>query len=245
MSAYTTGELAKLCDVSVRTVQFYDAKDLLKPAELSEGGRRLYSDSDLKKMRIICMLKSLGLSLESIRGILGSDHPEKVLFLLLDEQERQIDEEIGLMQRQKTAIEGVRETLRTGQLLSIESIADMEHMMEEKKKLRRLHWNMLLLAIPMTLVQWGTILYWIFTGTWWPFAACIPPVILLGIVLMRLYYRNTLYICPECGERFRPSLKEVFWARHTPKTRRLTCTCCGRKSWCVETYGHIEDERKQ
>ncbi len=243
MSAYTTGELAKLCEVSVRTVQFYDAKDLLKPTELTNGGRRLYSESDLKRMRMICMLKSLGLSLESIKGILDSDHPENVLLLLLDEQERQIDEEIGLMQRQKKAIGGVRETLRTGQTFSIESIADMEHMMEEKKKLRRLRGTMLLLAIPMTLIEWGTIFYWIFTGTWWPFVACLPIIALFGVVVMRMYYKNTLYICPECGERFRPSLKEVFWARHTPKTRKLTCACCGKKSWCVETYGHIEDER--
>ena len=138
-------------------VQFYDAKDLLKPTELTNGGRRLYSESDLKRMRMICLLKSLGLSLESIKGILDSDHPENVLLLLLDEQERQIDEEIGLMQRQKKAIGGVRETLRTGQTFSIESIADMEHMMEEKKKLRRLRGTMLLLAIPMTLIEWGTI----------------------------------------------------------------------------------------
>lgn len=244
MSAYTTGEIARLCDVTVRTVQFYDAKDLLKPAELSEGGRRLYSEGDLKKMRIICMLKSLGLSLEAIRGILDSKQPENVLLLLLDEQERQIDNEIGLMQRQKKTIKGVRETLHSGQMLSIESIADMEHVMEEKKKLKRLHGNMLLLAVPMTLIEWGTILYWIFTGTWWPFVACIPLIVLFGIAVMRIYYRNTLYICPECGERFRPSLKEVFWARHTPKTRKLTCACCGKKSWCVETYGRLEDERK-
>ena len=48
MSKYTTGELAKLCGVSVRTVQFYDTKGLLPPSELSEGGRRLYSDDDLQ-----------------------------------------------------------------------------------------------------------------------------------------------------------------------------------------------------
>ncbi len=36
MSKYTTGELAKLCDVSVRTVQFYDTKGLLPPTELTD-----------------------------------------------------------------------------------------------------------------------------------------------------------------------------------------------------------------
>lgn len=57
MSAYTTGEVAKLCGVSVRTVQFYDAKGLLKPTSLSEGGRRLYSLGDLTRLRLICVLK--------------------------------------------------------------------------------------------------------------------------------------------------------------------------------------------
>lgn len=50
MSKYTTGEIAKLCEVTVRTVQYYDQRGLLIPSELSEGGRRLYSDQDLIKM---------------------------------------------------------------------------------------------------------------------------------------------------------------------------------------------------
>ena len=37
MSKYTTGELAKLCNVTVRTVQYYDKRGILIPTELSEG----------------------------------------------------------------------------------------------------------------------------------------------------------------------------------------------------------------
>lgn len=44
---YTTGELAKLADVSVRTVQYYDQRGILSPTELTEGGRRLYTEADL------------------------------------------------------------------------------------------------------------------------------------------------------------------------------------------------------
>ena len=47
MLKYTTGELEKLCNVSVRTVQFYDTKNLLKPSAISEGGR-LYTEADVK-----------------------------------------------------------------------------------------------------------------------------------------------------------------------------------------------------
>ena len=57
MSKYTTRELAKLCSVTVRTVQYYDTRGILIPSELSEGGRRLYSDDDLRRMKIICFLR--------------------------------------------------------------------------------------------------------------------------------------------------------------------------------------------
>ena len=76
MSLYTTGELAKICGISVRTVQFYDTKDLLKPSQLSEGGRRLYTEEDAARLRLICVLKSLGLTLSCIREILKSPNRE-------------------------------------------------------------------------------------------------------------------------------------------------------------------------
>ena len=48
MSKYMTCEIAKLCGGSVRTVQYYDTRNILIPRELSESGRRLYSEEDLK-----------------------------------------------------------------------------------------------------------------------------------------------------------------------------------------------------
>ncbi len=240
MSDYSTGELARLCGVTVRTVQFYDARGLLHPADLSEGGRRLYSESDLRKMRMICALKTLGLSLDAIQGVLASEKPERVLLLLLEEQERRIADEQGTLERQKHAVDTVRETIRTGHMISIESIADMDRMMEEKKKLNRLHIGMLALGMMMSGLQWAGIIIWIVKGIWWPFVACWPFVITIGILMSRMYYKNTLYICPDCGARFRPALKEMFWANHTPKTRLLTCTKCNSHCWCVETYGKAE-----
>ena len=59
MSKYTTGELAKLCGVTVRTVQYYDTRGIMIPSELTEGGRRLFSEDDLKRMKVICFLREL------------------------------------------------------------------------------------------------------------------------------------------------------------------------------------------
>jgi len=48
MSEYTTGELARLTNVSIRTIQFYDKKAILKPSHIFENGKRIYTEEDLR-----------------------------------------------------------------------------------------------------------------------------------------------------------------------------------------------------
>ena len=86
MSIYTTGEIAKLCGVTVRTVQYYDSRSILVPSALSEGGRRLYSEEDLKRLRIICFLREAGLSINSIFELLQEENSGSTLSLLLEQQ---------------------------------------------------------------------------------------------------------------------------------------------------------------
>ncbi len=38
--------------------------------------------------------------------------------------------------------------------------------------------------------------------------------------------------CPDCGERFTPSMKEYIFAPHTPTRRYLRCPGCGDKKMC-------------
>ena len=99
MSKFTTGEIAKLAGVSVRTVQYYDDRGILTPSELSEGGRRLYSEDDLKRMRVICFLRDAGLPINSISALLKEEKPENIISLLLEEQEKTVREELAEKQR--------------------------------------------------------------------------------------------------------------------------------------------------
>ena len=94
MSKYTTGEIAKLCGVTVRTVQYYDARGILVPGELSEGGRRLYSEDDVRRMKVICFLREMDLPIDAIGKILHEEHPEKVILLLIEQQENVLSEEV-------------------------------------------------------------------------------------------------------------------------------------------------------
>lgn len=81
------GEIAKLCGVSVRAVQYYDTRGILTPSELKEGGRRLYSEDDLKRMKIICFLRDADISINSIGELLCENNPGSVISVLLEQQE--------------------------------------------------------------------------------------------------------------------------------------------------------------
>lgn len=236
MLKYTTGELAKLCNVSVRTVQYYDTKDLLKPTELTDGGRRVYNNTDLTKLRQICMLKALGLSLDSIKGIQKSETPSKVLLILLDEQSRQIDAEIEDKQKQQKIIKTLKEDICNTKTISVNSINDIEHIMNEKKKLKKTYAIMLIAGIVMDIIQIGTLVVWITKGSWLPFVIGMAIVIFIAYLLVRMYYKNTAYICPQCNVKFKPKISDFIFSKHTPKTRKLTCTNCGCRGYCVETY---------
>lgn len=109
MSKYTTGEIAKLCGVSVRTVQYYDSRNILIPSELSEGGRRLYSEQDLKRMKIICFLRDAGISINSIGELLSEDNPGSVISVLLEQQEQLLQEEVSERKAKLEMIDGIRQ----------------------------------------------------------------------------------------------------------------------------------------
>ena len=237
MSQYSTGELAKACGITVRTVQFYDRKGILVPSSLTEGGRRLYSEEDLKMMKIICFLRDMGLSLDTIGQLLKEEEPGSVISVLLEQQEQLLQEEIDERRDQLDRLAELKKSLKNVASFSIKTIGDIAAVMEGKKKLSAVHRNMFLSAIPLGVLQWGSILLWIWKGIWWPFVVWAVLAIPYGIWAIRYYHRKVAYICPQCHEVFRPAMKEFFFANHTPKTRKLTCTRCGHRGFCVETYG--------
>ena len=138
MSKYTTGEIAKLCGVSVRTVQYYDSRNILVPSELSEGGRRLYSEDDLKRMRIICFLREAGISINGIKELLSEEHPENVISVLLDQQEQTLCEEIAEGQKKLGIIENIKRELKEIENFSVESIGDIAYVMKNKNELKKM-----------------------------------------------------------------------------------------------------------
>ncbi len=241
MSKYTTGELAKICDVSVRTVQYYDSRNILVPSELSEGGRRLYSENDLQKLKIICFLRSVDVPINSIAKLFEEENTEKVIAILLEQQKKECKDELNECQKKLQTLDQIERGMKVMESFSVESIGDIAHIMKNVKKLRKTRMTMLAVGLVVELIEWATLILWIVKGIWIPFVVGLPIMVGLGIWITKFYFERVVYICPECHTVFRPGFKEAFFANHTPTTRKLTCTKCGHKGFCVET---CEEETK-
>lgn len=216
MSKYTTGEMAKLCGVSVRTVQYYDTRNILVPSELSEGGRRLYSEEDLRKLKVICFLRSMDIPINSIAQLFSEEDPGNVISLILEQQEAVLRQEIGQREMQLERLEQMSKELKGVEHFSVESIGDIAYMMENRKQLRRLRGLIFAVGIPLDLTEIAAVAVWIIKGIWWPFALWLIMDLGIGIWLIRYYLGQVAYICPQCHEVFRSSIKEVFFCQTYP-----------------------------
>ena len=245
MSKYTTGEIAKLCNVSIRTVQYYDNRGILIPSEISNGGRRLYTEQDLNRMKIICFLREAGFSLNNISQLLSEGNSGKVISSLLCHQKQEIETEIAESQKKLNILKDICKNLKTTDYFDFASIGDIAHIIKNKENLKKVHTVLLSTAIPFGIVEWTSIILWVIQGIWWPFA--LYSVLILPYIfwIFNYYWKHVSYICPQCHTIFKPGKKEAFFARHTATTRKLTCPCCNHKSFCVETCFEKKDTSKK
>lgn len=69
---YKIHEIAKLANVSVRTLHYYDEIGLLEPSQILENGYREYGKKELFRLQQILFFRELDFSLTEIREILDN-----------------------------------------------------------------------------------------------------------------------------------------------------------------------------
>jgi DNA-binding transcriptional MerR regulator len=107
---YSIGEASRLSGVSVRRLRFYSDKGLLPPAGRTESGYRVFTDSELIRLDLICCLRDAGLGLDAIREVLSHELPLKqALELSLEALEAEIA-------AQRRVASSLRAALRSPQL---------------------------------------------------------------------------------------------------------------------------------
>ncbi|MHB1135291.1 MAG: MerR family transcriptional regulator [Coriobacteriia bacterium] len=70
-NALTVSEVARLANVSVRTLHHYDEIGLLVPGGRTDAGYRLYGDDDLRRLQEILLFRELEIPLEDIARLLA------------------------------------------------------------------------------------------------------------------------------------------------------------------------------
>ncbi len=175
MSQYTTGEIARLAGVTVRTVQYYDNRGILLPSDFSEGGRRLYSDKDLQRLHIICFLRDLGIQINDIGEILSADNAEKVISLLMEQQLAIVQEELAEYERKRDAIVTLQKEMKNYSNFTVENLSDIANVLKNRKKLKTVRKTIIISGVFMEIAEITTFVIGLVKGIWWPFFANHTP----------------------------------------------------------------------
>ncbi|KJZ16555.1 MerR family transcriptional regulator [Halomonas sp. S2151] len=103
---YSIGELAKMFEVTPRTIRFYEQEGLLAPRR--QGQKRIYREKDRVRLKLTLRGKRLGFSLAEIREVVmmydampdGNARQLKRLLEIIAEKRAELDrqlEDIRLM----------------------------------------------------------------------------------------------------------------------------------------------------
>lgn len=63
------GELSRKLEMSQRTIRYYEEIGLLNSIKRVEGGRRIYTEKDLRRLKLIKRLKIMGMTLSEMQEL--------------------------------------------------------------------------------------------------------------------------------------------------------------------------------
>lgn len=138
---YSSGDFARMAQVSVRTIRFYDKQNILKPSYVTPAGARFYTDSDFVKLQQILLLKYLGFSLEEIKGMTIDDADRHFLQNSLTMQKKLIEDKIEQMQLVQEAIENTVTELEENHQIDWSQMLHLIHLTGMEKSLKSQYEN--------------------------------------------------------------------------------------------------------
>ncbi len=111
----TVGQVADDFGVTVRTLHHYDEVALLRPSERSAAGYRLYTDSDVARLRQIVLYRRLGFSLDDVKALLAD---EGDVLAHLQRQRAAVNERLGELSALAEALDRAMEAEVNGYQIS-------------------------------------------------------------------------------------------------------------------------------
>ena len=107
MVTYTTGELARRAGVSQRTIRYYEELGLIQSSSRLAGGRRLFTEDALQRLRFIRRLKKVGISLDEMHYLNGVFTMKQSTNIMLEEVDVLLKNHLNRIEQQRRDLDQV------------------------------------------------------------------------------------------------------------------------------------------
>ncbi|AGP53281.1 MerR family transcriptional regulator [Streptomyces rapamycinicus] len=106
------GEVAARTELSLRTIRHYDETGLVVPSARSQGGFRLYTETDVARLMVIRRMKPLGFTLDQMRDLLeATDRLDTGAEMPTGERENLLDRVRGFEESARQRVADLRTQL--------------------------------------------------------------------------------------------------------------------------------------
>ena len=138
---YSSGEFARMAQITVRTVRYYDKQNILKPSLVTPTGARFYTEEDFARLKQIMLLKYLGFSLEDIRELTVNDSDYSYLEHSLEQQQNLVRDRIEQLQLVEQAIGETVTEIRQQQNVDWNRMRELIHLTGMENSLKAQYRN--------------------------------------------------------------------------------------------------------
>ena len=132
--------------------------------------------------------------------------------------------------------------LFSGERLDMDQYKEMaeQHLLEMRRQEEEANRRLLSLEWVIGVGSSLILFLCVFTGSFavmdtpWRLALILGGTAIFGVgawYALKIEQSAGYYECPECGERYVPSMAAVFFAPHFGRTRKLKCPQCGKRAY--------------
>jgi len=113
LGGHRIGEIAQRLGLTERTIRYYEEVGLLESVKRIEGGRRVYTDDDVRRLRFIQKLKMLGLTLQEMLELEGMYRRHRSNRQVLPRLVELLDAHLATTDERMRELAGLRDEIRS------------------------------------------------------------------------------------------------------------------------------------
>ncbi len=106
------GDLARRAGTTMRAIRYYEERGLIRPAQRSKGGFRLYQENELRRLHLIRSLQLLDMSLAKVKAFFDARKPGRIAAEIAPALQGILREQFGEMERRLAHYRAMQDSVR-------------------------------------------------------------------------------------------------------------------------------------